>query len=112
MSVKAVDDAFERLKAECKRRGYDPYIMLRLAVRLGEMRGKAIPRKCELARKYPKPQKKKKVLCVETGKVYKTAAEASRETGVSAKAIRTVLVWGGNTAGGYHWQYIKDNEKK
>ena len=112
MSVKAVDDAFERLKAECKRRGYNPYIMLRLAIRLGEMHGKTIPRKCERGRKCPKSQKKKKVRCVETGKVYKTAAEASRETGISASAIRNVLVWANRTAGGYRWEYIRDNQEK
>lgn len=109
MSIKAVDDAFERLKKECERRGYDPYIMLRLAIRLGEMQGKTIPRYCEGTRQRKKPvdSQKRKIMCVETGKVYASTSAAVRDTGVTRTALVKALTGKHRTCAGRHWKYIK-----
>lgn len=50
----------------------------------------------------------KPVLCVETGVVYRSTREASRQTGVNCSGIS--LVCRGvqlKTAGGYHWQFVE-----
>lgn len=43
------------------------------------------------------------VVCVETGRLYPSIAEAARDTGVARAAISSVSRSGG-TAGGWHWQ--------
>jgi group I intron endonuclease len=51
--------------------------------------------------------KNRTVLCVETGVVYPSAREASRQTGVNIAGI-CLAIKGERikTSGGYHWQYI------
>lgn len=51
----------------------------------------------------------KRVLCIETGEIYNSVKEASRQTGVNETSITGLC--GKNskklkTAGGYHWKYI------
>ena len=50
----------------------------------------------------------KQVLCIETGVIYPTIAEAARQTGISASLIQKVCSGKtkNKTAGGFHWQYI------
>ena len=51
----------------------------------------------------------KPVLCVETGVIYRSAREASRQTGINIAGICTVCNGGRlRTAGGYHWEYVKE----
>lgn len=49
----------------------------------------------------------KPVVCIETGKVYKSAAQAQRETGICSRTISYVANRDKRykTAGGYHWEY-------
>lgn len=49
----------------------------------------------------------KSVVCVETGNVYDSAAQAQRETGICSSTIRNVCKHKPkyHTAGGYHWEY-------
>lgn len=49
--------------------------------------------------------KEKPVLCVETGVVYRSACEASRQTGAPHGNISTCCRGKRKTTGGYHWQY-------
>lgn len=49
----------------------------------------------------------KKVLCVETGEVYRSLSEASKAAGVSLGAISNALRGKSKTSGGYHWTYAK-----
>ena len=44
--------------------------------------------------------------------VYESAADASRQTGISATQIRKVCQGKGYTAGGYYWCYRKDGDAK
>lgn len=48
----------------------------------------------------------KQVLCIETGVIYPTAAEASRQTGIHRDSISRASRNKQKTAGGFHWQYI------
>lgn len=50
----------------------------------------------------------KKVKCIETGKVYKSIAEAAKEHGVAASNITAVCQKYPccHTSGGYHWEYV------
>lgn len=55
---------------------------------------------------------RKPVLCIETGVIYSSVAEASEKTGINRKHISAVCNnKGRKTAGGYHWEhYIEENE--
>lgn len=54
------------------------------------------------------PRGCKPIRCVETGKVFESIIQASRETGISRRALQFCL--GGKTysSGGYHWLYAGD----
>ena len=56
-----------------------------------------------LGNRAPAKGKVRKVKCVETDKVYESAAEAGRKTGVSASGISACCRGSQKTAGGYHW---------
>ena len=49
----------------------------------------------------------KKILCIETNKIYDCVREAEIETGINAHHIGQVAnnKYGRKTAGGYHWQW-------
>jgi group I intron endonuclease len=49
----------------------------------------------------------KKVVCVETGEVYRSLSAASKAAGVSLNAISNALCGESKTSGGYHWTYAK-----
>lgn len=48
---------------------------------------------------------KKSVICVETGTLYSSVAEAAESIGLTASAISNVLRGTHKTSGGYHWKY-------
>lgn len=50
--------------------------------------------------------KNKKLMCIETGKIYKNALEASHDTYVTKQCITHACNGRCKTAGGYHWKYI------
>ena len=50
----------------------------------------------------------KKILCVETGVVYRSLTEASKKTGTNLGKICMVARGFRNTAGGYRWEYIDE----
>ena len=49
----------------------------------------------------------KSVLCIETGVVYKSLAEAKRLTSISDSNISQCCLGRQKTAGGYHWKYVE-----
>ena len=51
----------------------------------------------------------KKVLCVDTGEVYKSISEAGRQLGISFKAISKACRGKSKTSGGYHWEYVEES---
>ena len=50
----------------------------------------------------------RKVLCVETNKIYESIKEAARQTGALKGNISHCLSNKRNTAGGYHWRYANE----
>ena len=46
------------------------------------------------------------VLCVETGKLFRTVAIAAKVTGTDECGIRYVIKGKNKTAGGYHWKFL------
>ena len=48
------------------------------------------------------------VLCVETGKVYPSSMEASRQTGIKQPSISFCINGKRKTAGGYHWRKVAE----
>ena len=46
--------------------------------------------------------------CIENGKVYASAKEASDELGLSRNAVSLCCRGYSKTCGGYHWEYIKE----
>ena len=57
------------------------------------------------ARKKPIELNKKSVICVETGTLYSSVAEAAESIGLTASAISNVLRGAHKTSGGHHWIY-------
>ena len=51
----------------------------------------------------------KKVLCVETGIIYKSINEAERQTGINQSSISKACRGKLKSAGGYHWEYVEVN---
>lgn len=49
----------------------------------------------------------KKVMCVETGEVFDSMAEASRQTGVYVSNISMVCNGKRKNASGYHWSFVR-----
>ena len=49
---------------------------------------------------------KMKVMCIETGMVYESANEASRQTGIPQGHISRSCREKQSTARGFHWRYI------
>jgi hypothetical protein len=52
---------------------------------------------------------RKKCQCVETGIIYESTCEASRQTGICQTSIAKVCGGKQKTAGRYHWTYIEEN---
>ena len=52
------------------------------------------------------PVNKRLVRCVETGVIYESTAQATRELGIHNYSIRRVCYGERKTAGGYHWEYV------
>lgn len=51
----------------------------------------------------------KPVLCIETGIIYPSAAEAGRQLGINGKNICAVCTGKRKLAKGCHWQYVQKN---
>lgn len=49
---------------------------------------------------------RKAVVCVETGEVFNSITQAAASVGVSRSSISKCV--SDNTAGGFHWQYVKE----
>lgn len=54
--------------------------------------------------------RKSGVICIETGKKYKTIAQAVKDTGISQSSISNCCTGRYKTAGGYHWEYLNKEE--
>lgn len=52
------------------------------------------------------PCKSKQVLCVETGVVYCSVCEVSRQTGINRQNINSCCQGKRKTSGGFHWRYV------
>ncbi len=53
--------------------------------------------------KISKTLKRKEILCIETGVVYESIAEAARQTGISRNNLESAVNKLRGSAGGYHW---------
>ena len=56
--------------------------------------------------------KARKVRCIETGEVYNSQNEASRNLGVKQQAIGRVLKGELKQTGGYHFEYVEENAQE
>lgn len=61
-------------------------------------------------RSHPRPELRKKVVCVESGEVFESICAAERETGVPGRSISACLNGRLKSAGGYHWKPGKVTE--
>lgn len=52
------------------------------------------------------PNTSKKVLCIETGKIYPSTGEVERQLGLSRGNISSVCTGRYKTCGGFHWKYV------
>ena len=59
---------------------------------------------------FRKNNKKIPIICVETGQIYESIREASRQTGISRGGLNSALSKETSTAYGYHWRYVNGKE--
>lgn len=52
------------------------------------------------------PTISKKVLCIETGKIFQSINEAERQTGIKQSSISKCCLGKRKTAGGFHWKFV------
>ena len=57
-------------------------------------------------------KRQKHIICIETGEIFESQAEASRIKKISQGNIGSCLTKKRNIAGGYHWQYYKSKERE
>jgi len=57
----------------------------------------------------PNSFKPKKIICLENEKIYNSAREVEKETGISFKNISDCALKNIKTAGGYHWSFYYEN---
>ena len=65
-------------------------------------------RKISESRLGSKNWRAKKVLCVETGRIFGSVKDAYRETGIHFSSISKCCLGVNNRAGGYHWKYVEE----
>ena len=53
----------------------------------------------------PKPRRRRKIRCTETGVVYESIKDAAERTKISPNCIGSAV---SGMAGGYHWEYADD----
>ena len=53
----------------------------------------------------------RKVRCVETGEEFSSIAMAAREKGLRSNSLWSVLRGPAKTAGGLHWEYVKNADE-
>lgn len=58
---------------------------------------------------YASGKASKPVVCIETGKVYESLTQATRETGVLQPTISGCCYGDRKTAGGYHWRFADES---
>lgn len=51
--------------------------------------------------------KNKKVMCIETNKIYPSIKAAAKDTFICANSISLVCKGKQKAAGGYHWKYVE-----
>ena len=61
--------------------------------------------------KFRKERWEKPIKCIELDRVFSSIREASIETKISYCNIRSCSIGIGLTAGGYHWEYVKEKDK-
>lgn len=54
----------------------------------------------------------KKIKCVETGIIYNSMTDVERKLKIAHNTISKVCQGKRHTAGGYHWEYVKESEVK
>lgn len=60
------------------------------------------------ARKRSAEARGRKCLCVETGNIYPSTAQAARETGLYQANIHRCCLNENGTTGGYHWRFVQE----
>ena len=62
----------------------------------------------EMAKSKVSEKNSKKVVCLETGEVFKSAAFASHCLGLNSSAVSGSINGKSKSAGGFHWKYLED----
>lgn len=65
-------------------------------------------RQASLRLKEANKNKQTPVICIETGEIFKSQSEASKQKNISQGNIGSCLKGKRKIAGGYHWQYYED----
>lgn len=118
----------EKVREQMKKRGMTKEIKKKISnskkgVKLSEEHKRKL-REVKLGKKLSEEHKEsikrahrkrsKKIVCVETGKIYESISECSEELGINAPSISGVLKGRLKTAGKLHFEYFKgmENEKE
>ena len=71
-------------------------------------KGKHKSPKTEFKKGVPNKSRMRKVICIETKKIYNSITAASQDTNISLENILSVCLGKSKTAKGYHWKYYEE----
>ena len=87
-------EAFEKYKGDSKARGFPTYVLDK-------------PIRTWKGYRWIRLTKRKRILCVETNKVYKSFSEAEKDTKIPKNTINQCCLGRVEYGGTYHWKYIE-----
>lgn len=87
-------EAFEKYKGDSKARGFPTYVLDK-------------PIRTWKGYHWIRLTKRKRILCVETNKVYKSFSEAEKDTKIPKNTINQCCLGRAEYGGTYHWKYIE-----
>ena len=98
-----------KLKLSLARKGKPKSELCKLRIGLGN-KGKKHSAE-NIRRSRESAVNKKPIQCLETGIIYESVSEASRQLRASRTTLIAALQQSNKTAGGYHWLYYNKNER-
>lgn len=104
-NIRMTDDRLKKLKKQGFKKGNIPWNKGKkgLQTHTEEWKLQAKIRQKELMKKRQTP-----VICVETGEIFESQAEASKQKNISQGNIGSCLKGKRQVAGGYHWKYERE----
>lgn len=103
-NIRITDDRLKQLKKQGFKKGNIPWNKGKKGLQFHTEERK---KQTSLRMKKRMEEKQTSIICIETGEIFKSQTEASKNKKISQGNINSCLRGKRNIAGGYHWQYYK-----